>query len=174
MKLGLILLFGMLLQASAVEPVAEEYQVKGAFLLNFAKFVEWPASAFKGSEDAISICVFGANPFPPALTAAARQVAVNGRKVIVRQIADVRLASECHMSFISNAERKGTRTLLRAVQGESVLTVGEFQGFIAEGGVIELRVEDGSVRMDISAEAARKAGLHISARLLSLAKEHKR
>ena len=30
---------------------AEEYQVKAAFLYNFAKFVEWPAQAFKSPQD---------------------------------------------------------------------------------------------------------------------------
>ncbi len=61
------------------------------------------------------------------------------------------------------------RAVLDAVQKESVLTVGESEGFVASGGVIEFSVEESKVRMEISAEAAKRAGLHISAKLLSLA-----
>jgi len=66
------------------------------------------------------------------------------------------------------AERKRARAVLEALQGVSVLTVGESEGFIASGGIIEFRLEEGKVRMEISEAAAKRAGLHISAKLLSL------
>jgi hypothetical protein len=66
------------------------------------------------------------------------------------------------------------RAVLDAVQGGSVLTVGESEGFIAGGGVIEFRLEENKVRMEISVAAAKRAGLHISAKLLSLAQSGKR
>jgi hypothetical protein len=141
-KLVLVaLVAGALNQASPAEPPAEEYRVKGAFLLNFARFVEWPASAFKRTGDPIVICVLGANPFTPALNQAARQVAVENRTVTVRQIPDAQHAGECQIVFVSVPERKRARALFEAVQGENVLTVGESAGFIASGGVIEFRVE---------------------------------
>jgi len=70
---------------------------------------------------------------------------------------------------VSMAERKRVHAVLDAVKGDSVLTVGESEGFAASGGVIEFRVDEGRVRMDINSEAAKRAGLHISAKLLSLA-----
>jgi len=57
------------------------------------------------------------------------------------------------------------------VKGESVLTVGESEGFIASGGIVEFRVEDSKVRMEINAESAKRAGLHVSAKLLSLSQK---
>lgn len=173
-KLALAVLAGALLQLWAAEPAAEEYRVKGAFLLNFAKFVEWPAEAFQGPEDAIAICVLGANPFTPAMGQAAGQVLVEKRTVLVRQIADPNQARQCQIVFVSVSERKRVRAVLDAVQGASVLTVGESEGFIAGGGVIELRVEESRVRMEISASAGKLAGLRISAKLLSLSQSAKR
>lgn len=173
-KLALVVLAGALAQASAPEPPAEEYRVKGAFLLNFAKFVEWPAQTFKSPADMIAICVLGANPFTPALDLAAREVVVENRSVTVRQIADAQQARQCQIVFVSVAERKRMRAVLDAVQGGSVLTVGESEGFIAGGGVIEFRLEENKVRMEISVAAAKRAGLHISAKLLSLAQSGKR
>jgi hypothetical protein len=118
----------------AAEPTAEEYQVKGAYLLNFAKFVEWPPQAFKGPADAIMICVIGQNPFGPALDAAARGVLVSNRPISVRQIADGQQATQCPIAFASVSERKSSRALLEAVAGGSVLTVGESDDFLAKGG----------------------------------------
>lgn len=168
-RLTVLLLAGALTPIMASEAPAEEFRVKGAFLLNFAKFVEWPPQAFKKPGDPIVICILGVNPFTPALDLAARQLAVESRGVVVRQIPDAQLASQCHIVFVGVSERKHVRAVLDAVQKESVLTVGESEGFVASGGVIEFSVEESKVRMEISAEAAKRAGLHISAKLLSLA-----
>ena len=164
-----LLLGGVLSYASAADPKVDEYRVKGAFLLNFAKFVEWPAGAFQGPKDPISICILGANPFTPALDAAAHAVVIESRSVAVRQIAEPAQARQCQIVFLSASERKRVRAVLEAVQEGSVLTVGETQGFVESGGVIELRVEESRVRMEINLASAKKAGLHISAKLLSLA-----
>jgi hypothetical protein len=170
----LAVLAAALVQAWAAEPPAEEYRVKGAFLLNFAKFVEWPAEAFHGPSDAIAICVLGANPLTSALEQAAGQVVVEKRTVVVRQIADPHQGRECQIIFVSVSERKRVRAVMEAVQGASVLTVGESEGFIANGGVIEFRVEESKLRMEISASAGKLAGLRISAKLLSLSQAAKR
>jgi len=173
-KLGIWLLAGALAPTLLAEAPVGEYRVKGAFLLNFAKFVEWPAQAFKGPHDAIAICVLGVDPFTPALDQAAHDVMVDKRAVTIRQIADPQQAGQCHIVFVSAAERRRTHAVVEAVQAASVLTVGESQGFIADGGMIELRVEDSKIRMEISEAAAKRAGLHISAKLLSLSQAGKR
>ncbi|HME07519.1 MAG TPA: YfiR family protein [Bryobacteraceae bacterium] len=171
--LAFVALAVALSRAVGADAPAEEYHVKGAFLLNFAKFVEWPGQAFKAPGDPISICVLGGNPFTPALEQAAQLVVVEKRAVKVRQVQETQQARQCQIVFVSVSERKRTRALLEAVKGGSVLTVGESEGFIASGGVIEFRMEDSKVKIDISAEAAKRAGLHISAKLLSLAQSGK-
>lgn len=162
------LLTGMLIHASAAAPPTEEYRVKGAFLLNFTSFVQWPAQAFRGPGDAIAICVLGTNPFTPELDLAARRVVADKRAVTVRQIPDAQHARGCQIVFVSVSERKHAHALIQALQGQSVLTVGESEGFVASGGVIEFRVEENRVRMEIGTEAAKRARLNISSKLLSL------
>ena len=44
-----------------------EYQVKAAFVFNFAKFVEWPLDTFKSENAPIVFCVFRHDPFGSAL-----------------------------------------------------------------------------------------------------------
>jgi YfiR/HmsC-like len=161
------------LLARGAEPVAE-YQVKGAFLLNFTKFVDWPPQAFKEPGDPIAICILGENPFGPLLDRAAQQTVVANRAVSVRQVADGQLASQCQVVFMGASERRHWRAWLEALRGGSVLTVGESEGFLASGGVVNFKLEGDRVRIEISTAAADRAGLHISAKLLSLAQSEKK
>ena len=153
--------------AFAVE--IEEYQVKAAFLYNFAKFVHWPDRAFTSPTEPLSICVFGHNPFGRTLemTVAGKEFA--GRQFLVRSIAEPQEASACHIVFVSSAEKKRFAALLSAVQSSSVLTVGESPGFAAQGGVVNFKLENGTVHFEVNLEAARQKDLNISSKLLSLA-----
>ncbi len=56
--LELMVPLAMLLHTATAQS-ATEYQVKAAFLFNFAKFVEWPADAFPTADTPLQICVLG-------------------------------------------------------------------------------------------------------------------
>jgi len=47
--------------------------------------------------------------------------------------------------------------------------VGESDGFIEEGGIVNLRLARGKIQIQININAAEQAGVHISSKLLSLA-----
>jgi hypothetical protein len=152
----------------------DEYQVKAGFVSGFASFVEWPHSVFSGPIDPLAICVLGASPFGPSLDSMASGRIVEGRALIVRQIPDVRHAGGCHILFISSSEHLRLRAILQWLQDLSVFSVGDTSDFIAEGGIVSLRVENGRVRIDINAEAAQARHLRVSSRLLQLARIVKR
>ena len=149
--------------------MAEEYPIKAAFLYNFAKFVDWPAQSFPTSSDPIAVCVLGQNPFGPALEEAVRGKTVNYRPLALRKVSDAQQARQCHILFVSSSERKRLGALLGELKGASVLTVGETEEFIPSGGVVNLKCDGERVRFEIDPEAATRAGLHISSKLLSLA-----
>jgi YfiR/HmsC-like len=157
----------------AEAPLAEEYPVKAAFLFNFAKFVEWPANSFKGPEDPITICVLGQSPFGGALEDVVRNKTVANRAFVVRDVANAQQASKCHIVFVSAAERKRCRSFLGELKGRSILTVGEAEDFIENGGIINFKLKDARVRIEIDADAAERAKLRVSSKLLSLAEIRK-
>ena len=148
---------------------ANEYQVKAAFLYNFAKFVEWPAQSFKGSDDPIAICTLGQNPFGSMLEDAVKGKTLEGRAFVVRAIPDVRQARGCHILFISSSEQKHLQLILESIKAPGILTVGETEGFAKNGGIINFKLEGGMVRFEINVGAAAKEGLQIRSNLLSLA-----
>jgi hypothetical protein len=80
----------------------------------------------------------------------------------------------CQIVFASSAERKRVRGVVDALQGGAVLSVGETEGFLSTGGMIAFRVEGERVRIEINQQTAERAGLRISAKLLSLAQAGRR
>jgi uncharacterized protein DUF4154 len=163
------LLLAVLLAAGALGQAPDEYQVKAAFLYNFVKFVEWPPQVFKSPTDGIAICILGQDPFGGALDEAVRGKTFEGRTVVVARIAEVRQAGGCRILFVSASESKRARAILTELEASSILTVGDTEGFAAEGGVIDFRLEAGRVRFRVNVDAAERARLKISSKLLSLA-----
>jgi hypothetical protein len=163
------MILGLLMAASACGQAAEEYRVKAAFLFNFAKFVEWPPLAFKTAGDPITICVAGKDSFGGALDQAVSGKTVQGRPFVVRQLADIQQVGTCQIVFVGSSERKRLAAIFHEIRTSGVLTVGECDNFTAEGGIVNFRIVDGTVRIQINVDAAAEQGLHISSKLLSLA-----
>src|SRR5687767_3410760 len=61
-----------------------EYEVKAAFLFNFAKFVEWPTNVFPSERESIVIGIVGDDPFGDAFAAIVKEETAQGRKVEIR------------------------------------------------------------------------------------------
>jgi len=163
-----------LLPVGAGAQVIDEYQVKAAFIYNFAKFVEWPPHTFKTSTDPIMICVLGENPFGNVLDQAVTGKTVDGRRFLVRQLSGEQTAAGCQILFVSSSERYRSHAILTEVKtGETkngaVLTIGETDDFTMQGGVINFKIEAGRVRLQVNVDAAERAKLRISSKLLSLA-----
>jgi hypothetical protein len=149
---------------------APEYQLKAAFLCNFAKFVEWPADAFASTNSPLVIGVFGDNPFNGFLEdIAAASKPVNGHPLVARKITFTADLKKCHILFMSSSLKKAdTENLLKGLGG--VLTVSEMDGFTKAGGMINFFMEGKKIRFEINAIAAKEAGLGISSKLLMLAR----
>jgi YfiR/HmsC-like len=153
----------VLVRAARAHDVSIEYRVKAAFLFNFTKFVEWPAE--RSAPEPLTICIAAFNPFGSVLEEIVHDESVNGRPLQVRVTRD---AAQCDVLFI--AERVAHEPYLRAVRGQPVLTVGERADFLRDGGIVNFVIEDGRVRFDIARQAASRAQLTISSRLLRLAR----
>jgi hypothetical protein len=151
------------------EQPADEYQVKAAFLYNFAKFVQWPSEAFQSSKEPIAICVLGQDPFGRSLedTVAGREI--DGRSLVLRHISSVKQAAGCHVLFISSSENNHPLPNLAEIKTSGILTIGDSDAAGADGVVINFKIELGKVRFEINLEAAERQKLRISSRLLNLA-----
>lgn len=173
-KMTCFLLFALLANATGTQVRAQtinEYQVKAAFIFNFAKFVEWPSDAF-GEGGALVVGVIGDDPFGGALDRLNGNTA-NGRALRIKRFRWGDDLRACHVLFISASEGRHLNKIMQSISGRSVLTIGESTQFGQSGGMIRFVIQDNKVRFEINASAAGQAGLRISSKLLALSKRGK-
>ena len=145
-----------------------EYQVKAAYLYNFTRFVEWPAHAHTANNSKIAICLLGDDPFGPALDSIAGK-AVKDSNLKIRRHKTVAELDGCQVVFISDSEQGHLDQILRELRNRPVLTVGESENFNRLGGVVQFTLEKNKVHFNIDPDAAERAQLTISSKLLNLA-----
>lgn len=146
-----------------------EYQVKALYLLNFTKYVEWPAEAFPTADSPITIGVLGEDHFGDDLKKTVEGKTVNGRAIVIQAVEKCSELGKCQVLFISGSEKKRLGEILGKVKTLPILTVGESEQFTQQGGIINFVKKDGKVRLEIDLNAARQAKLQVSSKLLSVA-----
>jgi hypothetical protein len=170
-RLILVSLFASMCNVLTIQvqaQTANEYQVKAAFIFNFAKFVEWPSDAF-GEGGVLVVGVVGDDPFGRALDQLNGNTA-NGRRLRIKRLRWDEDLRSCQILFISNSERRHLGKIMDNIRGTSVLTIGEMPQFNQAGGIIKFVIQDDKVRFEINAGAAGQARLRISSKLLALSK----
>jgi YfiR/HmsC-like len=156
-----------------------EYEVKAAFLFRFAQFVEWPADTFKEPSEPFTYCTIGDDPFHGALERTLTGKTIGTRQLRVEHLSGTGAGTststakigECQVLFVGGlADRKHVAETLASTGSLPILTVGEADQFVENGGAIGFCTEDNKIRFEVNLDAAGKAGLKISAKLLALAK----
>lgn len=151
----------------AQAPVASETAVKAAFVYNFAKFTDWHGRA---PGTTLTVCVVGNQDLAAALTDTIQVNRVGGHAVAVRKVSASEAVGACDVVVVPAAEMRRAGAALRTLRTLPVLTVGEGENFARQHGIIGLFAEDGRLRFAINPEAADRAGIKLSSRLLSLAR----
>lgn len=150
---------------------SQEYHAKAAFLAAFPNFIEWPEGAFESEQSPLLICVFGDYSFGTALAQQTRGMNIHGRRLEIRWARAEKDLRGCQILFVSRSEASRYARVFKAVQGSSVLTVGETPDFLASGGAVDFVFDGGNLRFAVNLDAAEEAHLTISSRMLALA-EH--
>ena len=152
-------------QRSSATPAEE---VKAAYLLNFTRYVDWPAGAFADADAPVNLCVLGGSEFGGILRRTAQGRRSRGRPVRVLEPDAAAQAIDCHIAFVAGRPRE-IRAWLEALRRSPALTVGDGPDFLRRGGMVEFVVVDQTVRFQIDAAEVRRAGLQVSSRVLALA-----
>jgi hypothetical protein len=143
-----------------------ELAVKTAFVYNFIKFVEWPQTALRTKT--IRLCVLDGEGSSVLFSDLDGQEVV-GRHLTVSPVQDPSEASVCDILFITAAPSIRLNSMLDAVAGHPILTIGDTAGYGRQGIMINMYLENKRVRFEINVERARSSGLRISTKLLNLA-----
>jgi YfiR/HmsC-like len=155
--------------SARAQSVADEYQVKAAYLLNFARFVEWPADVLPVSSP-LDVVLVGDDSFGGALEEVLRGKSANGHPIHLQHLRWNDVLTPYQIIFISTSEEAHLPQILRFLGHSSVLTVSDIDRFSLRGGVIEFRTVGNRVRFDINRTSALAAQLNISSKLLGVAR----
>jgi len=146
-----------------------EYQIKAAYLYNFARFVTWPTGAAALGPDPVTMCVLGDDPFGPVLDAAGTGLLVSGKRTVVRRITNVSDTGTCGVLFISESGGPALENVIATVGTRGVLTVSDLPDFTRRGGIIQFVISGNRIRFEVNLAAADTAGLTLSSELLKVA-----
>ena len=180
-KVGTLIVVISLLTAMALGCHAEglessdssEYLIKAGFIYNFAKLVEWPATAFAQPDSPIVIGILGDDPFGATLDRIVADKKINGRGFAVKRLKwtrDLKDLRDCNILFVSSSEKEHIDSVVDAMKWLPILTIGDAPGFARRGGIMNFTLEDNKIRFEVNVEAAKHADLTISSRLLTLAR----
>jgi len=156
-------------QADSMTEESVEYGIKLAFIYNFSKFVEWPASSYRSADAPLSICIVGSDPFSPKLEDELRRRKVGGRSVAIRKLKRGEPIGACQIVFVPLTANDDAARIVKELKGTSTLTVGEAEGFALQGGMINFSVQENRLHLEVNPLAADRAGLKVSSRLLNIA-----
>jgi hypothetical protein len=155
---------------AAQDNVPSESAVKAAFLFHFAQFTEWPTNTFKDAATPLTFCTLGADPFQGELDRSLSGETIGKRPVRVVHVTRIAEAQDCQIIFAGADERKQIPALLASLKELPVLTVGETESFVRDGGMIGVYLEANKMRFDVNLRSAEDVKLKISAKLLALAR----
>jgi hypothetical protein len=147
---------------------SREYDLKAAFLYNFATFGEWPPSAFVHPNSPFIIGVLGADPFGRALEEIVAGERIKGRPIIIQRFDRLFGSESCHILFISASEKSRLAEVLAYYRERPVLTVSDIPGFVDAGGRVGFTTST-RIGLQVNQAALRAGNLAISPKLLRLA-----
>lgn len=148
----------------------KEHDVKAVFLYNFTNFIRWPETVLTPAST-INLCTIGESQVADSLKA----VVAGGEKtsknpVVLQRLKSRDDLSDCHIVFVSRTEQDNYSRILSNLLQKPILTIGESEDFIEQGGIIEFYLENNRVRLKISVQKLRAAQLSATANLLKVAK----
>jgi len=144
-----------------------EDNIKAAFLFNFTKFVEWPAS---DQTQPFRICTVAEPAFGAAVERTIEGETTGGRPIEHVTPPNPDAARGCHILFVGHLDSDRIERWLGAARGVPVLLVGESRAAWDRGAHINFVVDANRVKFDVNPSAASRVGLTVSSKLLRVAR----
>jgi hypothetical protein len=180
-----MLVFGV--QAGAVAAaekvdLEKAAKVKAACLLNLAKFVTWPESAFADAKAPLVIGVVGEDPFGDVLEQTVKDKTVSKRAIEIRRVATLPAKKEsawsstisslqsCHILYMGKLDDARVDELLAELATKPVLTVGETSAFAESRGMVGFDLDNGKISIHVNQKKIEDVAMRMSANLLKLVK----
>ena len=142
-------------------------EIEAVFIYKFLNFIEWPET---GDTDSFTICTIGNSDMNSAINMI-EQKDHKGMKIKLRKKVQENDINNCRVIFFGEVDNNYFKNTINFSTENSILTIGDKNGFIESGGMINFIFDDNRVNFEINQKNADRAGLKISSKLLRLAKK---
>jgi len=147
---------------------AQEYELKSAVLFKLLKFIAWPEGVIEASNNKYILYVLGDSLVGESLQRYDGKE-IEGKTLEIHMVKKIEDIGPCHIVFVCSSERAQLSPIIKTLEERSILTIGDTEGFIQQGGIINLVIKESRIRFEVSVKAAEHASLQISSKLLRLA-----
>lgn len=152
-----VLAFLITMSVAAAQNVSE-YQVKAAYLYNFAKMTRWPAEALAENAPLVIGVYGGDEEFVGILRRTLAGKTINAHALEVRRVHEMSELRSCHLVFV-RARGSNAELAIAAAQPGNLLLVGEDYDFLNHGGMISFVVHEHRVKFEINSDSLQRAKL---------------
>lgn len=141
------------------------YQVHSLFVLNIAKYSEWPVS-----ETEFNIVVFGKSKIYDELLKLTSGKNINGHIIKVTQVENTIDIGNANIVYLADGKSGNLDDILKATEGKSVMVIAEREGLFKKGaGFSFMLTENNTLRYDINNGVLAKRNIKVSKNLSTLA-----
>ncbi len=146
-----------------------EYELKAAYIFNFAKFIDWPPSI--NNTDTIVLAIYKNDPFGIILEKTMVGRKVKGKNWKIIRTGSIESLGKCDIAFFSDIQRYELLKIIEQLKNKPVLTIGdEIIDFCESGGAINFTPQYSEYQFQINNDIAKKHKIIISPKLLLLSK----
>ena len=156
--------FVMLALVPAFPQSLDERAVRAAYVFNITKMVEWPPG-----NDRLIIGFFGARQTGEILRKMLEGKISQSKPIYFLPLPSDTELPKCSLVYFADSGDPKLHSAIRKLENASVLTIGESDSFVRDGGMIGLVKAGEQIHIQMNLEAARRAGVKISPQLAGLA-----
>ncbi len=170
-KLISLILFLSLYVEKLVEaaPVSREYTIKASLVSKFIDFLKWPNSQSPEIElSQYALCIIGTNKFGNLFSIAKDEGVLKKDIVVYENVSEGDL-KKCDIAFITGKNDDKLQRILKILNGNPTLIIGESEGYASLGVGINFIERNNKVKFEINRMALKRQGIEISSFLLNLA-----
>lgn len=155
--------------AASSDRKLQEYKVKAVFLYNFTQLIRWPDNVFLSDDEPLKVCVLGDNPFDGKLAQILKGETAGERPLTLAKMVPSDPVEQCQILFVSESSRNSFVAVRSRLQNLAVLTVGDYEEFIGDGGMIQLASKKKRIYFKVHLARIKNHGVFPSSKLLRLA-----
>ena len=159
------------LGVARAQAVGGDAAAKAKLVATLARFVHWPPATFENDATPLRVCVVSSSRAVERAFRSQAATPIGGRPVQTVIIGPRAVPGHCQIVFIDESGALRADQILDRLGAEPVFTIGTQDGFVSDGGMVEIVRIDNALRFDVNLTALREAGLGINPGVLKLARD---